>query len=66
MTASVILDFNTVATADKFGNVSVVSMRDHVLMECILALYRYGCLKIHLMRLTKTRLEQEQFGIADG
>jgi len=25
MTASAILDFNTVATADKFGNVSVVS-----------------------------------------
>lgn len=26
MTASVILDFNTVATADKFGNVSVVGL----------------------------------------
>ena len=26
MTASVILDFNTVATADKFGNISVVSI----------------------------------------
>ena len=26
MTASVILDFNTVATADKFGNISVVGL----------------------------------------
>lgn len=27
MTASAILDFNTVATADKFGNISVVGVQ---------------------------------------
>ena len=68
MTASVILDFNTVATADKFGNVSVVGL----ILVCvcgwgyILYAHRYDCRKIHRMRSTKTRLEHGQFGIAVG